>query len=117
VIKELGGKPLELEAKEGLALINGTQFMAALGCLGLIEAESLSKHADIISAISVDAMLGTFTAFDTRISDIRPHEGQKTVSANMTNYVKAAGYQDHIRNAGRVQDPYSLRCIHKCTGR
>lgn len=116
VIKELGANPLELEAKEGLALINGTQFMTALGCLGLVEAESLCKHADIIAAISVDAMLGTFTAFDTRISDIRPHEGQRKVSENMTKLSQGSGISKSHKECGRVQDPYSLRCIPQVHG-
>ena len=91
--------------------------MAALGCLGLIEAESLCKHADIIAAISVDAMLGTFTAFDTRIGDIRPHEGQRKVSENITKLSQGSGISKSHKECGRVQDPYSLRCVPKCTER
>jgi len=116
VIKELGGKVLELEAKEGLALINGTQFMAALGCLALIEAESLTKHADIIAALSLEGMLGTFSPFDTRISDIRPHEGQKIVSKNISSFANGSEIKDSHKNCGRVQDPYSLRCIPQVHG-
>ncbi len=116
VIKELGEKILELEAKEGLALINGTQFMASLGCIGLIEAESLCKHADIVAAMSVDAMLGTYAAFDTRISDIRPHEGQRIVSSNITKLSKGSEISVSHKNCGRVQDPYSLRCVPQVHG-
>jgi len=116
ILKELGFKPLELEAKEGLALINGTQFMTALGCIALIEAESLVRHADIISALSVEGMLGTFTSFDTRISDIRPHEGQKKVCENMARLSKGSDIVGSHKDCGRVQDPYSLRCIPQVHG-
>ncbi len=116
VIKELGGKVLELEAKEGLALINGTQFMAALGCLALIEAESLTKHADIITALSIEGMLGTFAPFDIRISEIRPHEGQKKVSKNILKLSKGSEITNSHKNCGRVQDPYSLRCVPQVHG-
>jgi len=116
VIKELEGRTLELEAKEGLALINGTQFMAALGCIALIEAESLTKHSDIIAAISLEGMLGTFAPFDTRISDIRPHEGQKIVSKNISSFANGSEIKNSHKNCGRVQDPYSLRCIPQVHG-
>jgi histidine ammonia-lyase len=116
VIKELGGKVLELEAKEGLALINGTQFMAALGCIALIEAESLTKHADIITALSIEGMLGTFAPFDIRISEIRPHEGQKKVSKNILKLSKGSEITNSHKNCGRVQDPYSLRCVPQVHG-
>lgn len=116
VIKELGGKVLELEAKEGLALINGTQFMAALGCLALIEAESLTKHADIITALSIEGMLGTFAPFDIRISEIRPHEGQKKVSKNVLKLSKGSEITSSHKNCNRVQDPYSLRCVPQVHG-
>ena len=116
VIKELGGKVLELEAKEGLALINGTQFMAALGCLALIEAESLTKHADVITALSIEGMLGTFAPFDIRISDIRPHVGQKMVSKNILKLSHGSEITSSHKNCGRVQDPYSLRCVPQVHG-
>ena len=116
VLKSLNAEPLQLEAKEGLALINGTQFMAALGCLGLVEAESLTKHADVIAALSIEGMLGTFAPFDVRISDIRPHEGQKTVSKNISELSIGSEIAGAHRDCNRVQDPYSLRCIPQVHG-
>jgi len=116
VIKELNGKVLELEAKEGLALINGTQFMTALGCVALIEAESLTKHADIIAALSIDGMLGTFAPFDARISEIRPHEGQKKVSQNISQLSNGSEIANSHKSCNKVQDPYSLRCIPQVHG-
>ncbi|MEI6080441.1 MAG: histidine ammonia-lyase, partial [bacterium] len=116
VIKELKGEKLELEAKEGLALINGTQFMTSIACLGLIEAESQLKHADIIAALTVEGVRGTFAPFDVRISQIRPHEGQLTVSKNLISLSKDSQIAESHKNCGRVQDPYSLRCIPQVHG-
>ncbi|MEI6092056.1 MAG: histidine ammonia-lyase [bacterium] len=116
IIKQLGGKILELEAKEGLALINGTQFMASFGNLGLIHAESLLKHADIISALTIDGVKGTFAPFDIRISKIRPHNGQMIVSKNITELSKGSKIAESHFDCNRVQDPYSLRCIPQVHG-
>ncbi len=116
VIKELKGSVLELEAKEGLALINGTQFMASFGCIGLDRAENISKHADIIGALSLDGTAGTFAAFDKRISDLRPHDGQKIVANNFINLSKGSKINDSHKNCTRVQDPYSFRCIPQVHG-
>lgn len=116
VIKQLGGKILELEAKEGLALINGTQFMASFAALGLIHAESLLKHADIISALTIDGVKGTFAPFDIRISKIRPHQGQLVVSQNISELSKGSKISASHKECNRVQDPYSLRCIPQVHG-
>ena len=116
VIKELKGQKLELEAKEGLALINGTQFMTAFACLGLVEAESLLKHADIIAALTIEGVKGTFAPFDIRVSQIRPHVGQLTVARNLTALSKNSEISESHKNCNRVQDPYSLRCIPQVHG-
>jgi histidine ammonia-lyase len=116
LIKELGGKVLELSAKEGLALINGTQFMTAHACLGLIEGESLLDHADIISAMTVEGVKGTFAPFDRRISQIRPHNGQIKVSENLLALSENSEIARSHKDCKNVQDPYSLRCIPQVHG-
>jgi histidine ammonia-lyase len=116
VIKELNGEKLELEAKEGLALINGTQFMTGLACLGLMESESLLRHADIIAALTIESVKGSFAPFDIRMSQIRPHSGQLTVSRNLISLSKNSEIADSHKNCGKVQDPYSLRCVPQVHG-
>jgi histidine ammonia-lyase len=116
VIKELKGERLELEAKEGLALINGTQFMAGLACTGLMKAESLLRHADIIAALTIDAVKGSFVPFDIRMSQIRPHSGQLLVSRNLLSLSKNSEIAESHKKCGRVQDPYSLRCVPQVHG-
>jgi histidine ammonia-lyase len=76
VLEENNIKPLELEAKEGLSLINGTQFICALGCEAILRAELIQKQADIIASLSIEAMQGSFKQFDSRIHNQRPHKGQ-----------------------------------------
>jgi len=116
VIKELKGPVLELEAKEGLALINGTQYMAALGCVALYKAECMSKHADIIGALSLEGVAGTFSPFDKRISELRPHDGQRKVSDNFLKLSKGSTISSAHAECPRVQDPYSFRCIPQVHG-
>ncbi len=115
VLRSNGIEPLKLEAKEGLALINGTQYMSAIGCLALNEAESLCKHADVISALSLNGIAGTFAAFDERISKLRPHKGQLTVSRNFKKLSGGSISSSHL-DCKRVQDPYSFRCIPQVHG-
>jgi histidine ammonia-lyase len=116
VIKELGGTVLQLSAKEGLALINGTQFMTAHACLGLIEGESILDHADIISAMTVEGVKGSFAPFDKRISQIRPHPGQIKVSKNLLELSEDSEIARSHKDCKNIQDPYSLRCIPQVHG-
>ncbi len=115
-------KPLVLQPKEGLALINGTQFMCALGALGLLEAEDLAAAADLIGAVSCEALRGSTAAFDPLIHRVRPHAGQVEVARRLKQILqgpKRAAPTEITRShadCARVQDPYSLRCIPQVHG-
>lgn len=109
--------PIQLAAKEGLALLNGTQTMQAYGLWNLVQAENLIKTADIVGAISLEALLGTLTAFDERIQNIRRHPGQQKVSQNFRNILaNSPVVESHKDNPHKVQDAYSLRCIPQVHG-
>lgn len=108
--------PLQLEAKEGLALINGTQFMAGLCSIALVEAENLMKHADLIATMSIEAVKGTFAPFDIRVSKVRPHKGHSIVSKNVLYLSSDSEISRSHKDCSRVQDPYSLRCIPQVHG-
>jgi histidine ammonia-lyase len=118
-LKSAGLKPIRLGPKEGLALINGTQFMTAIGTLALLEAEYLCNVADMIGAMSVEAMRGTETAFEPEIHSVRPHPGQIQSARNVRKILLNGGISEisksHI-GCGKVQDPYSLRCIPQVHG-
>ncbi|MGH9528973.1 MAG: histidine ammonia-lyase [Terriglobales bacterium] len=109
-------KPLVLEAKEAVSLINGTQGMLALGVLAVLAAETLVDSADVIGSITLDALHGTDTAFDARIHQARPHAGQITSAANLRKMLGGSELRESHRNCGRVQDAYSLRCIPQVHG-
>ena len=112
-------KPVTLGPKEGLALINGTQFMAALAVFGVIEAERLFRVASISSAMTLEALRGTSVAFDHKIHAVRPHPGQIEVAKimrDLLNHPKKSEIANSHENCGRVQDPYSLRCIPQVHG-
>lgn len=116
ILKKHGLKPLKLQPKEGLALINGTQVMAAIGCLLIEDAEALLKHAQIAGAMSLEALKGTARAFDTRIHAARPHAGQIKIAANMLKLVEhSAIIASHV-HCDKVQDAYTLRCIPQVYG-
>jgi histidine ammonia-lyase len=106
---------IELVEKEGLALINGTQVMTAIGALSLYDSEVLSKTADVVSSMTFEALRGIITAFDDKISMVRPHQGQKKVSQNMKRLTEGS---ELITEQGeiRVQDAYTLRCIPQVHG-
>jgi histidine ammonia-lyase len=108
--------PIRLEAKEGLALINGTQYMASLGTLALLEAERLAVVADIAGAMSLEALKGTSRPFDERLHDARPHPGQKTVARNLRALLADSEIAESHRDCGKVQDAYSLRCMPQVHG-
>ncbi|MBI2681655.1 MAG: histidine ammonia-lyase [Acidobacteriales bacterium] len=109
-------KPLTLEAKEAISLINGTQAMLAVGALTLLSAENLADTADVLGAMSLDALKGTDTAFDERIHAARPHAGQMQVAANLRLMLADSALRESHRGCGRVQDAYSMRCIPQVHG-
>jgi histidine ammonia-lyase len=114
VIKKLGWKPIKLQSKEGLALLNGTQFMSAHGVFALLKSFKLSKLADLIGAISLDAFDGRIEPFDEKLQQIRPHQGQMQTAANICAILD--GSELILRNKKHVQDPYSFRCIPQVHG-
>ena len=115
-LKNAGVKPLVLEAKEAVSLINGTQAMLAVGTLSLLAAETLVDSADVIGAMACDALKGTDAAFDERIHKARPHNGQITSAANLRKLLEGSAIRESHRDCGRVQDAYSLRCMPQVHG-
>jgi histidine ammonia-lyase len=109
-------KPLVLGAKEAVSLINGTQGMLALGTLALLEGETLVDSADVISALTLDALRGTDVAFDERIQRVRPHPGQLKTASNLRRMLAGSQIRASHRDCARVQDAYSLRCIPQVHG-
>jgi len=108
---------LELEAKEGLALLNGTQAMHAVGGLALLRAHRLSRVADVSGAMSLEALKGTPVAFDPRLQDARPHPGQKAAADHLLSLMEDSEIrQSHLTDDPRVQDAYSLRCMPQVHG-
>lgn len=109
--------PLQLEVKEGLALLNGTQAMGAVGALALHRAERLVRLADVAGAMTLEALKGTPVAFDERIQAVRPHPGQLAVAAHLRELLKESEIREsHVENDPRVQDAYSLRCMPQVHG-
>lgn len=109
-------QPLTLEAKEAVSLINGTQAMLGVGTLALLAAETMADTADVVGAISADALRGTDVAFDERIQQVRPHPGQKQSAANLRRMLEGSAIRESHRECGRVQDAYSLRCMPQVHG-
>jgi histidine ammonia-lyase len=108
--------PLVLEAKEAVSLINGTQAMLAVGSLALSAAQVLIDSADVIGALTLDALRGTDVAFDERIHKARPHQGQLTTAANLRKLLEGSEIRRSHADCNRVQDAYSLRCIPQVHG-
>lgn len=108
--------PVVLEAKEGLALNNGTQVMAAIGVLGVIQGEALCKQADILAAMTIDGLQGTPNAMNPLIHNLRPHPGQIASAKNIRNLLKNSKLRNSHRNCDNVQDAYSLRCTPQVHG-
>ena len=109
--------PVQLEAKEGLALLNGTQAMHAVGGLALLRARRLARLADVAGAMSLEALKGTPAAFDLRLQDVRPHPGQKAVAKHLLSLMKGSEIREsHFESDPRVQDAYSLRCMPQVHG-
>jgi histidine ammonia-lyase len=111
-----GLRPVVLEAKEGLALINGTQLMTAVGGLALAEATRLVFTADVAGGLTLDALKGTDVAFDPRIHAARPHPGQGAAARNLRKLLAGSSIRESHRDCGKVQDAYSLRCIPQVHG-
>jgi histidine ammonia-lyase len=111
-----GIAPVALAAKEGLALINGTQASAAALALALLHAQRLAKVADVAAALSLDALRGSIHPFEPRIHDARPHAGQRTSAANILGLVAGSGINKSHEHCGKVQDAYSLRCAAQVHG-
>ena len=112
----LGLEPIVLAAKEGLSLINGTQFMAALGALGLVRARRLAQAADIACALSLEALQGTRTSFLPQIQRLRPLRGQAASAANVMLLLEDSAIIESHRWCDKVQDAYSLRCAPQVHG-
>ncbi len=115
-LKKAGLEPLELAAKEGIALINGTQYMTALGALALDRAQHLCTVADLAGAMSIEALKGSKKPFDERLMQVRPHPGQAAVAANLRSLLTQSEIMASHAHCGKVQDPYSLRCIPQVHG-
>ena len=116
-MEKRGIAPVVLAAKEGLALINGTQMMSALGCLALDHLQYLTKVADVVGALSTDALRGTDNAFDARLHATRPHPGQQVVAQNLRQLLAGSEIREsHRTNDNRVQDAYSIRCMPQVHG-
>lgn len=118
-MRSAGIAPIALEAKEGIALLNGTQGMLALLCLSLREAEIAVDTADVAAALSLDALRGSPAAFDERIARVRPYAGHATTASNLRRLNRGSEIRESHRSADkdpRVQDPYSLRCVPQVHG-
>ncbi len=116
-LQRAGLRPVVLEAKEGLALLNGTQAMHAVGGLALLRAKRLSRVADVIGAMSLEALKGTPTAFDERIQNARPHSGQQAAAEHLRWLLRESEIREsHKVGDPRVQDAYSLRCMPQVHG-
>jgi histidine ammonia-lyase len=109
-------QPLVLEAKEAISLINGTQGMLAIGLLATLQAGILADSADVIGALTLDALKGTDAAFDERIQNARPYPGQKLVAKNLRRMLEGSVIRESHRECQRVQDAYSLRCMPQVHG-
>src|SRR4029078_8070655 len=111
-LRQAGIEPVQLEAKEGIALLNGTQAMAAVGGLALYRAERVARLADVAGALALEDLKGTPVPFDERIHAARPHPGQIEVAAHLRELLRDSQIRDsHLENDPRVQDEYSLRRI------
>jgi histidine ammonia-lyase len=115
-LAEVGLEPVRLQAKEGLSLVNGTQFMAAFGALGSVRAQRLAKTADIACALSLEALQGSRTSFLPQIHELRPLAGQRDSAANVLRLLEESAINESHRWCDKVQDAYSLRCAPQVHG-
>ncbi|WP_338866003.1 histidine ammonia-lyase [Myxococcus stipitatus] len=115
-LERAGLQPVILEAKEGLALVNGTQAMCAVGTLLQLRAESLASLADVAGAMTLEGLLGSHKPFIPEIHDVRAHPGQKDCAAHLRRILKNSELVETHVNCSKVQDPYSLRCMPQVHG-
>jgi len=115
-LKRVGLEPLALEAGEGIALINGTQVMTAIGGLAVYDAGILSRVADIAAAMSLEVLMGSRTEFDPLIHTVRPHPGQAASADNMNRITKNSEIISSHKDCSRIQDAYTLRCSPQVHG-
>jgi len=115
-LARVGLEPLVLEAKEGLTLLNGTQHMTAVGGLAVHDADATCAIADLAGALSLEALKGTARAFDERVVAARPHPGQIEVARVLRQLLAGSQIAESHKNCGKVQDPYSLRCMPQVHG-
>ena len=115
-ILHIGQTPAVLGPKDGLALINGTACMAALGAIAVFEARNLMKLADISTALTLDGVKGTTQAYHPKISALKPHPGQIAVADNLNKILAGSILKESHPDCGKVQDPYSLRCVPQVHG-
>jgi histidine ammonia-lyase len=115
-LARVGLEPIALKAKEGLSLVNGTQFMAAIGALGLVRAQRLAKAADIACALALEALQGSRVSFLPQIQELRGLRGQKDAAANVLQLLEESAIIESHRWCDRVQDAYSLRCAPQVHG-
>jgi histidine ammonia-lyase len=116
VLRKCGLNPIELGSGEGLALVNGTQVMTAIGALAVNDAIRLSKMTDIAAAMSLEVLMGSRTEFDRKIHQIRPHPGQAAVAANMERIIQNSEIITSHKDCSRIQDAYTLRCSPQVHG-
>ncbi len=109
-------EPIELQAKDGLSLINGTQLMSSYGAYVMEKCRTIVKAADLIAAMSLEALQGSIKPFDERIHELRPHLGQQESAQNVRNLLVESEILESHRNCGKVQDPYCLRCVPQVHG-
>jgi histidine ammonia-lyase len=107
---------IELDSKEGISLLNGTQAMLGVACLELEQAEMLAGVADVVTAMTLDGLKGTPRAFDARIHEIRPHPGQRACAAHLAELLTGSEIRESHITCRRVQDAYSLRCAPQVHG-
>ena len=115
-LQRAGLEPIVLEAKEGLALINGTQTSAAVAGMALVEVRRLLDAADVVCSLTLEAVAGTDAAFDPAVHEARPHPGQLACAANLARLTEGSAIRESHRDCGRVQDAYSLRCSPQVHG-
>nr|WP_286669217.1 histidine ammonia-lyase [Fodinibius salicampi] len=116
VLNEHGLNPIDLQPKDGLSLINGTQLMSGYGAYVLEKSLNLMKASDLIAAMSLEALQGSIKPFDERIHEIRPHKGQQEVARNVRELLVDSEILESHRHCGKVQDPYCLRCVPQVHG-
>jgi len=116
VLRRIGLEPITLGPKEGLALINGTQFMSAYAAAILVRARRLLKHADIAAAMSIEGLAGSVRPFDERLNRLRPHRGALETAENVRRLMVGSEILESHAHCDRVQDPYSLRCVPQVHG-